>query len=324
VTVKTRLKKLRVNRVDLVDRGAAPDAHIRLFKSYADEEQDMVEAEGPELYEVNKAQYTTEQRREMAKTGEALPDGSFPIKNAADLMNARQALGRANPADRARVVAHIKTRAKALGVQLPEDFGKNLDHSGYDGQEPTATPQEEPVSDAATEARVAELEKALTTAEAALAEAVAKNAETPVEVTKALEEVRKQNESLSEEIAKLRDASSLTVAVAKAKTFDKLPIEADKFGAVLKELGDKVSQETRDELDRVLAAANESMAKAFTESGFTGGDAPTDPMAQIETLAKAKATEDKTTVAKAMAEVLESDEGRTLYAEYMKTKKASV
>lgn len=59
----------------------------------------------------------------MAKNGEALPDGSFPIADCADLENAIQAFGRAKDKDAAK--AHIKKRAKALDcdIELPEGWG---------------------------------------------------------------------------------------------------------------------------------------------------------------------------------------------------------
>lgn len=70
-------------------------------------------------------QFSTEKRKQMAKSGSALPDGSFPIATAVDLKNAIRAIGRANPEDRARVRAHIRKRAKALGLSnlIPEAWG---------------------------------------------------------------------------------------------------------------------------------------------------------------------------------------------------------
>jgi hypothetical protein len=53
-------------------------------------------------------------RKKMAKKGTAMPDGSYPIANASDLRNAIQAIGRAK--DPAAAKAHIKRRAKALGL----------------------------------------------------------------------------------------------------------------------------------------------------------------------------------------------------------------
>lgn len=60
--------------------------------------------------------YSDGQRQEMARKGQALPDGSYPIADMADLRNAMQAFGRANPSDRSKVKAHILKRAKALGA----------------------------------------------------------------------------------------------------------------------------------------------------------------------------------------------------------------
>lgn len=66
--------------------------------------------------------YTSAQREAMAKSGEALADGSYPIADKADLANAIQAYGRAN--DKAEVKAHIIKRAKALGAtsELPDGW----------------------------------------------------------------------------------------------------------------------------------------------------------------------------------------------------------
>lgn len=69
---------------------------------------------------VEKRQYNTEQRRQMADEGKALPDGSFPIADKTDLGNALQSIGRAK--NRSLVLAHIRRRAKDLGAEdmLPE------------------------------------------------------------------------------------------------------------------------------------------------------------------------------------------------------------
>lgn len=66
--------------------------------------------------------YSADDRARMAKSGEALPDGSFPIADREDLENAIQAIGRAS--DPAAAKAHIKKRAKALGLSelIPEGW----------------------------------------------------------------------------------------------------------------------------------------------------------------------------------------------------------
>jgi len=55
------------------------------------------------------------ERKRLAKSGGAMPDGSFPIANCQDAKNARQAIGRAAPGKRAAVKAHIEKRESALG-----------------------------------------------------------------------------------------------------------------------------------------------------------------------------------------------------------------
>ena len=60
------------------------------------------------------ATFTTAQRKSLASSGAAESDGSYPIRNGADLSNAIQAYGRSsNPA---KTKAHIISRARALGM----------------------------------------------------------------------------------------------------------------------------------------------------------------------------------------------------------------
>lgn len=61
-------------------------------------------------------------RRRAASRGIAMPDGSFPIGNRDDLMNAIRSIGRAADYDKAK--RHIIGRARALGAisMLPEEW----------------------------------------------------------------------------------------------------------------------------------------------------------------------------------------------------------
>lgn len=63
-------------------------------------------------------------REQAAEQGQALPDGSYPIRNVSDLKNAIQAYGRAKESDRAKVRKHIMKRARALGKAdlIPADW----------------------------------------------------------------------------------------------------------------------------------------------------------------------------------------------------------
>jgi len=59
----------------------------------------------------------------MASKNQALPDGSFPIRDATDLANAIKSVGRAKSYAKAR--AHIIKRARQLGRvdMLPASWG---------------------------------------------------------------------------------------------------------------------------------------------------------------------------------------------------------
>jgi hypothetical protein len=72
-----------------------------------------------------KRKFTTEQRTAAARSGAAMPDGSFPIKNKDDLENAMRAIGRAKDPGRAR--EHIRERARQLGLtgDLSDSFKRN-------------------------------------------------------------------------------------------------------------------------------------------------------------------------------------------------------
>lgn len=86
---------------------------------------------------------TTEERRMMAKSGVAMPDGSFYIRNAGELSDAIGAVGRSTPnanesevARRNSVRRHIMTRAKALNLasMIPDTWNSDgsLMQSGID------------------------------------------------------------------------------------------------------------------------------------------------------------------------------------------------
>lgn len=73
-------------------------------------------------FDLTKRNFSTAQRKKMAEEGKAMPDGSYPIANRTDLMNAIRSWGRggADP----KVKDHIKRRAKALGLSdmIPENW----------------------------------------------------------------------------------------------------------------------------------------------------------------------------------------------------------
>jgi len=69
------------------------------------------------------AKYDAEQLRTMAKNGQAMPDGAYPIADKEDLSNAVRAVGRGG-ANHDTIRRHIMKRAKALGAsdQIPDNW----------------------------------------------------------------------------------------------------------------------------------------------------------------------------------------------------------
>lgn len=81
-------------------------------------------------------QYSTADRRALARTGAALPPKQsgasprFPINNAKDLQNAKRAVGRATPktaGEHNKVRRHIIRRARALGLSsmIPDNWASD-------------------------------------------------------------------------------------------------------------------------------------------------------------------------------------------------------
>ncbi len=92
---------------------------------------EMLQANGGLLQE---REFTGDERKAAAKSGAALPDGSFPVETPEDLQNAIQAYGRSkNPAE---AKAHIIKRAHALGEE------KSLPDSWHDAKDCPACAKE--------------------------------------------------------------------------------------------------------------------------------------------------------------------------------------
>lgn len=89
------------------------DGEVLGYDEYTMEEAGEIEAEAAEI--ALKRAYAEDTRKEMAGKGQAMPDGSYPIADEADLRNAIQAYGRAKDKNATKV--HIMKRAVALGKE---------------------------------------------------------------------------------------------------------------------------------------------------------------------------------------------------------------
>jgi uncharacterized membrane protein YkoI len=113
------------------------DGEVLGWDEYDADEAADIDAEVADL--ALKRMYDEETRKTMAEAGEALPDGSFPIKDAEDLQNAIQAFGRAG--DKAAAKAHIMKRAKELGKEdmIPEGWGSDMAEGEKSAEDAEAT-----------------------------------------------------------------------------------------------------------------------------------------------------------------------------------------
>ena len=97
------------------------DINQPLWKAYADQAVEQLLAKD-DSDDLNKREFTNDQREKLAEKGKAMSDGSFPISNKADLENAIKDFGRAK--DPAAAKKHIIERATALKATdlLPADW----------------------------------------------------------------------------------------------------------------------------------------------------------------------------------------------------------
>lgn len=148
-----------------------------------------------------------------------------------------------------------------------------------------------------------------------------------------LEKILKENEELSKAKADAEAKASALQAqidaekevqvqkefVEKAGQFKNLGIKAEEFGPVMKQLSG-ASPEAYEKLVAVLKAADEQVSKSgvFNEIGSSNAGAGSTTMAQIEAMANGfiQKSEKKMSKQAAMAAVLNTKEGRELYAKY--------
>jgi uncharacterized membrane protein YkoI len=109
------------------------DGEVLGWDEYDADEAEDIDAEVADL--ALKRMYDEETRDKMAESGEALPDGSYPIADEDDLKNAIQAYGRAKDKEAAK--AHIMKRAAALKLEelIPEEWSKKQDGEDMDDED---------------------------------------------------------------------------------------------------------------------------------------------------------------------------------------------
>jgi hypothetical protein len=132
MNIKRILSRLRLDKIAAVDVPCQEGALAVFIKRAAD------------LETILKAKYNTDDRKEMASNGEAMEDGSYPIKDSEDLENAIHAVGRGRNNSHAAIRRHIMSRAKSLGLEdkIPDTWkdGAKMAKSLYDAFEKSGVP----------------------------------------------------------------------------------------------------------------------------------------------------------------------------------------
>jgi hypothetical protein len=96
----------------------------------ADQQDDGSDKEpDADVDDIQKKEFSDARRKQLARDGKAMGDGSYPIENEQDLKNAISSWGRGGA--RADVKQHIIRRAKALGKSdlIPEDWKSDIKKS---------------------------------------------------------------------------------------------------------------------------------------------------------------------------------------------------
>ena len=212
-----------------------------------------------------KRTFTAEQRRNMASSGQAMSDGSFPIANRGDLMNAIQAFGRSK--DKSATAKHIRSRAKSLGLTdlLPSEGElANLMKKREDSRMSTET-----------EAKLADMQKKLDANDKALkkANALASMNDAEKAYYKSLNDKDQEefiNKSSEERAAAMKAAKEDNPVVYKSLDGTEFTKSDDPRLVAMAKRGDEQEKELAKA--RSINADNELRKRAETEFQYLPGD----------------------------------------------------
>ena len=139
------------HEISLVDLPCVPDATFDVVKDGVAEKRafaprpDAIDTAtnwdadaDDETLDADKREFSAAQREKDAEGGVAMPDGSYPIRNARDVENAVRDFNRSG--QKPDVKAHIIARAKAIGAEnaLPDNWTETADKAAAPSPPPNA------------------------------------------------------------------------------------------------------------------------------------------------------------------------------------------
>jgi hypothetical protein len=340
----TRLRLKRITRVDLVDRGASFDpvsgegSKVLIYKRADPEALDDVDKRKMRRAEINdlpdRAFAYIEEGGEKDEQGKTTPRSlrHFPIHDAAHIRNALSRLKHTTPAIRAKARLKIEAAARREGIGKPAEekrmvtkFEPSVDQLAEfqamlqrwvsvadpadeeedlevtDSKEPQPpgepTPTPEPEPEPAVSKRLADLERSNAVLKRELAEAQA---------------VAKRERDQRAEDQYRRQAADYAV----------LGIKADDW-AVLREVDEKLSPEVQKRVREVLGRARAELEASpqFVPIGKDGGGAA-DAWGRLEALRDARVAKANISPDQAMTQILDTPEGKAMYADWDRERRA--
>jgi hypothetical protein len=226
--------------------------------------------------DTKKAEFSDSERKDLASHGQAQSDGSYPIRNKADLHNAIQDFGRSK--DKGKTKAWIVRRARALGAtsMLPDSWSVSKEDPVIDQEEGgTVETHEVPVR---KEDGSWDLSGVPDESRPFYEAMIQKADETAAELEKTKVQLAKADDSLL----------TRTILEKAARLSHVAP--TDELAPVLKEASQVLSEESFQKLEQILATAEERVSKGdlFTEYGRNGyGEQKPESGAYEQLLAKA-------------------------------------
>lgn len=235
------------------------DMMAQMIKMMEDEEQGENMPQKMNVEELIKIDgfkdYDAETRREFAKKGWAMPDGSYPIADGGDLADAIHALGRGKNNPHGSIKAHIIKRAKALGLadKLPPDWAGST-------KEPMSDPKKgaEHMSDNPSQAETF-------TVSAEEFAALKAKAEKVDELTTQAEQFKTRLDETQTQLKTTQRARDLDRMIAHADNFTAISVKADELGEKLLQL-----QEASPELFKWVDDLLVTLDKQLTQSELFG------------------------------------------------------
>lgn len=320
----TRLVRPQWSKVDLVDRPADPHAVFRIHKRDAVEKSSptasAVHADRP-VTDEDEEEYGPEERRRLAKSGEALEDGSFPIVTKKDLEGAILALSRAKDQEAAQ--RHIVKRAEALEAmellpgswqaekkegsmpeKLAEEVLKSLPQAAQDYITALESAQAEGGSEPST--GTVDITKRSDIPEDVLA-LIAKRDEDLAEIRKRAEE--------AEAVAKAeRDARVLNEWRDRVAKFDGLGLDVEETAQNFKSLAETNSELAENLMKSLSGLREQAETSALFEEIGKAEQHANSAEGALETIVKSIQAEEK--VSEAVAWDLALERNPELYARY--------